>query len=141
MTGGDDATGKRVFFDSNVVLYLVAGDDRKADRAESLLAAGGSVSVQVLNECASVARSKFNLSWTEVREILQAVRSVCTVHPITIEAHLRGIAIAERFGFRVYDSMIVAAALEARCRTLFSEDLQHGQRIDGLTIRNPFLNL
>jgi predicted nucleic acid-binding protein len=134
MSAGD------VFFDTSIVLYLLSADARKADRVETLLGAGGTISVQVLNEFAAVARRKSALSWPEVREALRAVRAACVTHPVTEETHDRGVDVAERYGFLLYDSMIVAAAQSAGCTTLFSEDLQHRQVIDGaLTIRNPFV--
>jgi predicted nucleic acid-binding protein len=128
------------FLDTSVVLYLLSADARKADRVEALLAAGGAISVQVLNEFAAVARRKSALSWPEVREALSVVRAACVTHPLTEEIHDRGVDIAERYGFSVYDSTIVAAAQVAGCRTLFSEDLRHAQVIDRtLTVRNPFV--
>jgi predicted nucleic acid-binding protein len=129
-----------VFFDTSILLYLLSPDARKADRVETLLAAGGAISVQVLNEFAAVARRKAALSWPEVREALGAVRAACITHPVTEKIHDIGVDVAERYGFSVYDSMIVAAAQGAGCTTLFSEDLQHRQVIDGrLSVRNPFL--
>lgn len=129
-----------VFFDTSIVLYLLSADAQKADRVETLLGAGGTISVQVLNEFAAVARRKSALSWPEVREALSVVRATCDTHPVTEETHDRGVDIAERYGFSVYDSMIIAAAQGAGCATLFSEDLQHRQVIDGtLTVRNPFI--
>ena len=127
------------FFDTNLLLYLLSDDRVKADRAEALIAAGGVISVQVLNEFASVASRKLHMPWTEVREILDIVRRLCQVEPILVETHDRGLAVARRYGFSVYDSMILASALLAGCEILYSEDLQDGQRIDGqLTVRNPF---
>lgn len=127
------------FFDTNVLLYLLSGDDTKADRAEELVAGGGIISVQVLNEFASVARRKLGMSWGEIHEILSQVRSVCPVEPMTLEGHDRGVELAKRHGFQIYDAMIVASALLAGCTLLYSEDMQNGQVIDGrLTIRNPF---
>jgi predicted nucleic acid-binding protein len=126
------------FFDSNVLLYLM-GKDAKAARARELLNRGGIVSVQVLNEVASVARGKFAMGWAEVHEILRVIQIACQVEPIPLSTHLRGLAVAERFGFHIFDSMIIAAALDAGCATLFSEDMHHGQRIERMTIRNPFL--
>jgi predicted nucleic acid-binding protein len=129
-----------VFFDTSIVLYLLSGDARKADKVETLLGAGGTISVQVLNEFAAAARRKSALSWPEVREALHAVRTACVTRPVTEGIHDRGIDVAERYGFSLYDSMIVAAAQSAGCTTLFSEDLQHRQVIDGtLTVRNPFI--
>jgi predicted nucleic acid-binding protein len=128
-----------VFHDTNVVLYLLSGDATKANRAEEVLAAGGRVSVQVLNEVAAVASRKLLLPWRDIREILKQVRAICAVEPITIDTHERGLAVAERYGLHVYDAMIVAAALESGCHVLYSEDLQDGQVFDRqLTVRNPF---
>lgn len=125
------------FFDTNILLYLLSGDPEKANRAETLLAKGGIISVQVLNEFAAVASRKLGLSYPEIREILQTVREVCTVNPLTLEIHDLGLHVAERCGFSLYDALIVAAALLAQCGTLYSEDLQDGQTIDGrLIIRN-----
>lgn len=129
-----------VFFDTSIVLYLLSADARKADTVETLLGAGGAISVQVLNEFAAVARRKSALSWPEVREALNVVRATCVTHALTEDTHDRGVDIAERYGFSLYDSMIIAAAQSAGCTTLFSEDLQHRQVIDGeLTVRNPFI--
>ena len=128
-----------VFFDTNVILYLLSGDSAKADRAEELLSSGGTISVQVLNEFASVARRKLRMAWPEIHEVLTQVRAVCAVEPLSLDLHNRAMLIAERYELSVYDSLIVAAALLAECSTLFSEDMQHGQVIDkALTIRNPF---
>ncbi len=67
------------FFDTNVLLYLLSGDASKADRAEALVVGGGVISVQVLNEFASVASCKLGMSWAEIREVLQTIRAVCRV--------------------------------------------------------------
>lgn len=127
------------FFDSNVLLYLASGDDRKADRAESVLSRGGSVSVQVLNEITNVARRKMGLSWIDTRQFLATLRTLVTVHPVTLQIHESGLELAEKFGFAIYDAMIAASALDAGCERLWSEDFQHGLHIDGkLRILNPF---
>ena len=126
------------FFDTNVLLYLLSKDAAKADRAEELLASGGVVSVQVLNEFASVATRKLAMTIPEIREILSTIRAVCIVKPLDIETHDLGLDIGERYGFSIYDGLIVAAALRAECVILYTEDLQHGQAIEKLQIRNPF---
>ena len=128
------------FFDTNVLLYLLSDDSDKADRVEELLAEHGTISVQVLNEFAVVAIRKLKMPLREVREILDTIRAVCGVESITLATHDRGLAINERYGFSLYDSMLVASALISGVKTLYSEDLQHGQIIDGqLRIVNPFL--
>ncbi len=127
------------FLDSNVLLYLVSADAAKADAVETLLTRGGHISVQVLNEFASVARRKAGLGWEEIGELLGVVRQACTVHPLTVHTHERACAAARRHRFAFYDASIVASALLAGCRVLYSENFNPGQRIDGqLTVRNPF---
>ena len=135
------SAGNKKFFDTNVLLYLLSADSAKAQRAEELVAEKGWVSVQVLNEFTSVASRKLRMPFSEIRECLEPIRLICTVEPVTVETHTRGLDIAERCSLSIYDSMIVAAALLAGCDTLYSEDLQDGQRIDGLLIRNPFSSL
>ena len=79
------------------------------------------------------------MGWTDIGEILTQVRAVCPVEPLSIETHERGLAIAARYGLGVYDAMIVASALVAGCKALYSEDLQHGQVFERrLSVRNPF---
>ena len=127
------------FFDTNVLLYLLSKDPAKADRAEALLVSGGVVSVQVLNEFASVASRKLMMTIPEVREILSTIRAACAVMPLDIETHDLGLDIAERHRFSIYDALIVAAAVRAGCAILYTEDLQQGQVIEKLQIRNPFV--
>ena len=127
------------FFDTNVLLYLLSADAAKADRVEETLAAGATISVQVLNEFASVALRKLGMQAAEVRDALEPIIAVCKVVPLTIEVHQRGLQLAERYGFSFYDALIVAAAIDSGCTALITEDLQHGQVIAGtLTISNPF---
>lgn len=127
------------FFDTSVLLYLLSAETEKADRAEQLLEQSGAISVQVLNEFTAVAIRKLKLSYAEVREVLGTVRTICVTHALTVEHHEKGTEIAERYGFSFYDSVIVASALLAGCKTLYSEDLQHQQIIDKqLTVLNPF---
>jgi len=115
----------RAFFDTNVLVYVVGQKDERTAKAEALVANGGVVSVQVLNELASVSRRKLGMSWEEIGDALAA--------------HDAGVRIAAKYGFQFYDALIAAAALEAECTTLYSEDFQDGQVIeDRLTVRNPF---
>ncbi len=128
------------FLDTNVLVYLASGDPAKADCVETLLASGCTISVQVLNEIANVARRKMKLGWEEARDFLEMVRALTIVEPVSIETHDEGLRLAARYNLSVYDSMIVGAALLAGCETLWSEDMQDGLRIDErLLIRNPFV--
>lgn len=128
------------FVDTNVLLYLLSSDEAKADRAEALLAGRIVISVQVLNEFLNVTRRKMKLPWPEVEQALADVQRFADVRPLTVATHQRGLALVKRYQLNVYDAMIAAAALEAGCSTLASEDFSDGQRFESrLTIRNPFV--
>lgn len=127
------------FFDTNVLVYLASGDAAKADRAEAAVDAGGAISVQVLNELVNVARRKMQMSWADTHALLTMLRGLLAVHPLTVEIHETGLALAERYGLSTWDAMIAASALHAGCDTLWSEDMKHGMTLgEGLRIVNPF---
>ena len=129
----------KAFIDTNILIYLLSEDSNKADRAESIVRAGGTISVQVLNELANVTHRKLAMSWMEINELLSLIRSLCSIESLTIETHDLGKFIAERYKLSVYDAMIVAAALLGGCETLYSEDMQDGLLVDNqLRICNPF---
>ena len=130
----------KVFFDTNVLIYAVTERDPRTAQAEELLASGGVLSVQVLNEFVSVARRKIAMPWSDVTQALDAFRILCpSPLPITVETHDAAVRIAATHGYHIFDALVIAAALEAGCQTLYSDDFQDGQTIAGqLTIRNPF---
>jgi predicted nucleic acid-binding protein len=131
--------GDKVFFDTNVLIYAFAKDDLRAETAETLLAGGGVVGVQTLNEFVAVAVRKFAMPWDEVLDALSAIRVLCpSPVPVLMETHDAALRIVRRYGYHIYDALVIAAALEASCNTLYSEDMHDGQVIEGLTIRNPF---
>lgn len=119
--------------------YLASGDPAKADRAEKIIADGGTISVQVLNELANVARRKMRMTWPETHALLSMIRALLPVQPITVETHETGLELAERYGLSIYDAMIAASALHAECDTLWSEGMRDGFVIqDRLRFANPF---
>jgi predicted nucleic acid-binding protein len=127
------------FIDTNVLVYLASTERAKADRAEAIVSLGGVISVQILNELANIARRKMRMDWRETRDFLSAVRGLLTVQPVTVETHEAGLAFAERYKLSVYDGMIVAAAFQAGCDVVWSEDMQDGMVLgEGLRIANPF---
>jgi len=127
------------FFDTNVLVYALAEGDPRSAVASALLSQGGIVSVHVLNEFVAVARRKLKTPWPQVLEALKQFRILCK-EPVslTIQTHEKALEIAERYGYTIYDSLVIAAALEARCLTLYSEDMRGGQKIESMTILNPF---
>ena len=127
------------FFDTTILIYTISENDARADVAEDLLAAGGHISVQVLNEFAAVARRKLKMSWKDISGALDDIRSLCEpAAPLTVNVHDAALKIAAEHGYHIYDALILASALDAGCDTLYSEDMQDGQKIGPITIRNPF---
>ena len=126
------------FIDSNVVLYLFSSDTLKADRTESLLQSGGLISVQVLNEVASVCLRKLKMTWEDVDAVLETLKSTCEVLPVTLASHEKAVGLVERFQISFYDANIAATAILCGADTLFSEDLQNGMSMESVTVVNPF---
>lgn len=128
------------FADSNILIYLVSADERKANVAQQILDRRPVISVQVLNETANVLVNKLRKPWAETLEFLASVRSQSQVVALDERTHDAGVRIAARHRLHVHDSMIVASALLAGCDTLYSEDMHHGLVVENrLTIVNPFL--
>ena len=126
------------FIDSNVVLYLFSSNTVKADRAESLLQSGGLISVQVLNEVASVCLRKLKMTWEDIDAVLETLKSTCEVLPVTLASHEKAVGLAKRFQISLYDANIVATAILCGADTLFSEDMQNGMSMESVTVVNPF---
>jgi predicted nucleic acid-binding protein len=79
------------------------------------------------------------MPWAATLQALKHFRSLCEEPvPLTIQTHEKALEIAEQYGYTIYDSLVIAAALQARCTTLYSEDMHSGQKIEGMTILNPF---
>ena len=127
------------FLDSNVLVYAFTTDPR-ATRAQELLERGCIVGAQGLNEFTNVARRRLGMTWGEVREALAAIRIVCrTILPINIDTHTDALRIAERYGYGIFDALMIASALSGNCGVLWSEDMQDGIIVDRrLRIANPF---
>jgi len=135
----------KVFLDSNVLVYAFGTrkghvPDPRCEVADRIVSDGGAISVQVLNEFAQVCSRKGRLGWDVITEYLEVIKSLCgPAAPVTLEMHVNAVALSKRYGFSIYDSLILAAAKGAGCATVFSEDMQHGQIVEGLRIENPFL--
>ena len=127
------------FLDSNVLIYAFTTDAR-ATRALELLHARPTISVQGLNEFTNVARRKLGMNWQEVRDATSALRVFCpTVLRLDLATHDEALRVAERYGYSMFDALVVASALQANSETLWSEDMHDGMLVDGrLRIANPF---
>lgn len=131
---------ERYFLDTNIVLYALDADAQKADIADDLVCAGCCLSSQIFNESVEVMRRKWKATWERVRSFLEYLEiNAIQVEAITLDTHRRALDVAEATGIRIYDALLVAAAEQANCTLLYTEDMNHGQRIGGVTIRNPFI--
>lgn len=127
------------FFDSNILIYAYSTDARR-QRALTMIAGGGVISAQVLNEFTNVLRKKQKQDWAIIEAAVQSVRfRFPDIVPLTSDTHAAALAFARDQGFAFYDALIVAAAVEAGCDVLYTEGMQHGRNIGGLAIVNPFL--
>lgn len=128
----------RIFLDTNILVYALLDEGTKQQTALELLQSGCVISTQVLNELAQVARKKAKLNWQEIHELSNAIQSLAEMIPVDLAVHNRALTIAASYGYSFYDSLIIAAALASGCNLLISEDMQDGQRIANLKIKNPF---
>jgi predicted nucleic acid-binding protein len=127
------------FFDTNILVYAFAADDRRSARAEVLMAEGGVIGVQVLNEFTNVARRKLRWQWGQIEAAFVVIEDLLgAARPLTTAIHARAVVLARDYKLSFYDALIVAAATDAGCEVLCSEDLQHGQKFGSLRIDNPF---
>ena len=137
----------RYFLDTNVLVYAFdASAPRKAAIADRLVSEGlkyrtAAISYQVAQEFLNVALKKFGppLSTREAQEYLSTVLQRMWAVQSSVGLCSEALRLRDRFALSWYDALIVAAAIEARCEVLYTEDLQHGLRIDGLRVVNPFL--
>jgi predicted nucleic acid-binding protein len=134
-----DSASDKAFVDTNVLLYALMPGQHRSAAAERILSEQPLLSVQVLNEFVDVLKRKTRWSWDQIEQALKLVHQLCGPPvPLTQKTHQAALEIARRYEFRIYDALIVAAALEVGCTTLYSEDMQDGQKIHALTVRNPF---
>jgi predicted nucleic acid-binding protein len=137
----------KFFLDTNILVYTFDdGDPGKKDRARALVAEAlaesrGAISYQVIQEFLNAALRKFSKPLTAAdaeRYFTIVLEPLCTVFA-SVELFHQALDISGRWKYTFYDSLIIASALQAGCSVLYSEDLQHGQKIGGLRILNPFV--
>ena len=129
------------FLDTNILVYAFGKDDpRKREVARTLAESGDAVvSTQVLSELANVLTRRMGFSSSEARNRLSGIAAGCEVIVVAPAIVLDALRVMDRYRYSFYDSQILAAALAAGVKVLFSEDLHGDQMIDGtLTIQSPF---
>ena len=131
----------KIFLDTNILVYLYSGDEPEKQAAALKLIEqnNANISTQVLSELANTLSRKFALPFDVVAQAITEVQESCTVLPVMPETISQALALAEKYQYSYYDSLILASALSAGCSTLSTEDMQHEQVIENsLTINNPF---
>jgi predicted nucleic acid-binding protein len=130
----------KIFFDTNTLLYLLSTDNNKANWVSKNLQQSNVISIQVLNEFTSASLRKIKLTSTELDEFLDLFISTFNVRSLDMGTFETGLTVSRRYSYQHYDAMIIAAALQAGCERLYSEDMQHQQIINKrLEIINPFV--
>lgn len=138
--------GARFFLDTNVFVYAMDGTNpAKAKRAENLMREAvttqkGAVSYQVVQEFFNLALRRFPhpMTVTEAEQYLRTVFQPLLLIHSSPALYVEALHMQARYRLSWYDSLIVAAAAEADCAVLYSEDFQHGQRFGSMTVKNPF---
>jgi len=136
-------TADNVFLDSNILIYCyTTTEPDKQQKAFQVIDNNPQlfVSTQVLQEFCNVAYKKFSPQGVDLEAALSEIESMVSIHDNNIDTVRKANAIKNKYGYSFYDSLIISAALECGCNTLYSEDMQHSQTIENrLKIVNPFI--
>ncbi len=132
----------KIFLDTNILIYAFSSDRDKGSLAETILYAGGSISVQVLNEFVNVCLKKLRLDWKEIEERLGVLRVLISeAAPLTVDVHQKAVVISRDHKLSFYDALILASALSLGCSRILTEDLHDGFVLNNLRVENPFLKM
>ena len=127
------------FIDTNVLIYLFDRNVEKKNIAKELLKSEPHISIQVCNKLTNILIKKFKVPHSDIKEALNRIEMFATVHSLSLENIDLALDIKERHGYSFYDSLILSSAIRAGCDILYTEDLQHNQKVlQKLTIVNPF---
>jgi predicted nucleic acid-binding protein len=132
----------KVFYDTNIFIYLYADNEpEKQTICKHIINTAGEciVSTQILNEVNNVLIKRWKLPTTTVKNIQTDIRRICEVIYINEKIIDDAVVLNERYGFSYYDCLMLASALDYKCDTMYTEDMNDGQIINGtLKIINPF---
>lgn len=131
----------RIFLDTNVLVYCYTSTE-PVKRSQALIATAFPdvwISTQVCNELSNILYRKFHQDWPSIRNVLTELRTNFHIWNVSVDTAELAASLAEQTGYSYYDSLMLAASIEAGCSVLFTEDLQNGQMIRGLRIHNPFI--
>ncbi|MFA6569334.1 MAG: PIN domain-containing protein [Victivallales bacterium] len=133
----------KIFIDTNLLIYYISDDITKKTSVKNFLFGDVQlvISTQVISEFISVCIKKLKITKADAVAYSKDFMDIFITEAVSSETLKTAFAIMEKYGYSIWDSMIIASALDAKCNLLYSEDMQHGQVIDKLlTIKNPFKN-
>ena len=136
----------KIFLDTNILIYQFSSDEFKKKIAISILedffkSGNYVISYQVIQEFSNIAlgKKKSYFSPSELKNYINDILiPLCKFFP-SPEFYLESLNLKNKYKFSYYDSLIISAALEMKCKFLYSEDFQHNQKIGSLRVLNPFL--
>ena len=132
----------KIFFDTNILVYCYTKTEPEKNKVAINLAQNPEawISTQVLQELANTLRKKFSRDWAEVGATVKEVGQNFEVFTNELDTLSDALRIANQYGYSFYDRLILSSALSIGCSIVYSEDMQHGQVIDGkVKILNPFI--
>jgi predicted nucleic acid-binding protein len=134
---------RTIALDTNVLVYCHSSDEvKKQEIATNLFAFYPVISTQVLSEYLNVLKRKLKLPKDEILDVCLQNIELCLLQPVSISTLKSARNLIDNYDFQLFDSIVVASALEANCHILYSEDLQHGLVVEKrLEIINPFLGM
>jgi predicted nucleic acid-binding protein len=132
-----------IFIDSNLFLYAFNDDDKKKQELATQIIMNRNnnyfISLQVINEVSNNMLRKLKFTNTEIKDFINDSYERYNVSEITKDIFLLACDIRDKYNISYYDSLILSSAINSKCNILYSEDMQHNQKIESLTIINPFL--
>ena len=132
----------KIFIDSNIFLYAFNDDDidKQKIATKIIMCKDNSyyISLQVINEVSNNMLRKLKFTNTEIKDFVNDSYERYSVTDIKKETFLSACDIRDKYNISYYDSLILSSAINSKCNILYSEDMQHNQKIESLTIINPF---
>ena len=140
-----NAMKDKIFVDSNIWIYLFTSDDvSKNEIARNFIADNAAkgnilvISYQVINEVGAVLKRKKKFNEEKIQFVVDTMLDLCVIQDFSREIIIKASILRDKMLVSYWDSIIIAAAIESGCQSLTSEDLQNGQKIQGITIVNIF---
>jgi len=122
----------KIFIDSNIFLYAFSDKDISKQNH--------TISTQVLNEVSNNMIKKLNFSNKEIEKFILSCYMQYNIINFSKEIFIKASQIRDKYNISYYDSLILSSAINSKCNILYSEDMQHGQKIEDLTVINPFIS-